>query len=67
MSATAKAFAEKIGARLTLPSRPLMQRQSAKDYYTETDVARTWREAADWRQSEVTEQQRFEHEQGNQQ
>lgn len=67
MSATAKAFAEKIGARLTLPSRPLMQRQSAKDYYTITDVASTWLEAADWRQSEVTEQQRFEHEQGNQQ
>ena len=46
MSATAKAFAEKTGARLTLPSKPLAQRQSAKDYYTVTDVARTWREAA---------------------
>ena len=62
MSEIAKAFAEKTGARLTLPSRPLMQRQSAKDYYTETDVARTWREAADWRQSEVTEQARYEQE-----
>ena len=62
MSATAKAFAEKIGARLTLPSRPLMQRQSAKDYYTVTDVASTWLEA-DWRQAEESEQARYEQEQ----
>ena len=46
MSATAKALAEKTGARLTLPSRPLMKRRGEKDYYTGTDVARTWREAA---------------------
>ena len=63
MSATAKAFAEKTGARLTLPSKPLVQRQSAKDYYTVTDVARTWREAADWRQAEEAEQARYEQEQ----
>ena len=63
MSATAKAFAEKIGARLTLPSRPLMQRQSAKDYYTVTDVGHYWREAADWRQAEESEMARYEQEQ----
>lgn len=62
MSATAKTLAEKTGARLTLPSRPLMQRQSAKDYYTVIDVARTWREAADWRQAEESEQARYEQE-----
>ena len=52
MSATAKAFAEKTGARLTLPSRPLMKRRGEKDYYTGTDVARTWREAAKSQENE---------------